>query len=161
VRTLLLLLLLTVPAHAGSKLAMFGLGSARTDAATGWVARMEGRFDWTKADGDAHVIFGNRFGFEAWSAGDHGGVSVPIGWYAGAQVGNVRSTLGVGFGLWTFETSKSPVAGGISPFASASLEGTFDKLAVSLDARITRQVVGDMADFNVISVMVMAGKRWP
>jgi hypothetical protein len=160
VRCLLLLLLLTLPAHAGSKLAMFGLGSASTEGAHGWVARVESRVDFNKADSDAHLIFGNRFGFERWSAGDHSGVSVPIGWYLGAQVGDVRSTLGVGFGLWTFETSKSQAAGGISPFASASIEGTFDKLALSLDGRITRQVVGDMTDFNVLSVMVMAGRRW-
>lgn len=159
-RSLVILLLLATHAHDGSKLAMFGLGGTTAEGRVGRIARAEFRADFNKTDGDAYMIYGNRAGFELWSAGEHKGLAVPYAWYFGAQVGRLRSTLGAGFGLWTFEFSQATAAGGISPFANASLEATFGDYAFSLDGRITRMVVGDMDDFNVASVMVMVGWYW-
>lgn len=160
VRTLVLLALLASPAHAGSKLALFGAGGTSVEGKPGRVGRAEFRADFNKTEGDAYMIFGSRAGFELWSAGEHKGLAVPFTWYGGAQVGDFRSTLGAGFGLWTFEFSKSPVAGGISPFVNASVEATFGDYAISLDGRVTRMVVGEMDDFNVMSATVMVGWFW-
>lgn len=159
-RAIFVVLLLAIPAHAGSKLVLLGAGNATVDEAPGWIVRAEARLDFNDTDDEPHLVFGNSFAVEAWSAGEHEGFAVPVGWYAGAQVGHARTTLGVGFTVWAYELTKTPAAKGIAPFANATLEATAGKLAISLDGRIARQVLLDTEDFNVYSVLVMLGRRW-
>ena len=128
--------LAATPAHAdGARFAMVGLGSSLAIDEPGWAFRAEQRLDATRIDDDeASGLVGARFGLEAWEAGSHWGFAMPLGVYAGAQVSRVRTTLGGGVGLWTFEKQDSKLHYGVSPFASASLEGSVGKLALSLDA---------------------------
>jgi hypothetical protein len=84
---------------------------------------------------------------------------MPIGMYFGGHTKSLRTTIGGGIGLWTFEKSGDQVHFGISPFASASLEGTVGHVLLSLDGRVSRQVIGETGDFNVYSVMLMLGRR--
>jgi hypothetical protein len=158
-RWLIVLLLLTSTAHADQRFAAFGLGTSIAGNEPGWAVRMEHRFD-TGHPEKSDPLFGARLGLDSWDAGGHWGITMPIGSYVGAQVKSMRTTLGGGVGLWTFEKSGGEVHFGISPFASASLEGSMGNLLVSLDGRLSRQVIGEVGDFNVYSVMLMVGKRF-
>lgn len=136
----------------------FGLGSAIAENEPGWGLRVEHRGDLTDREGGALV--GLRFGLDTWDAGRHWGFAMPIGMYAGGQAKSMRTTIGGGLGLWTFEKSSgSELHFGVSPFASASLEGSAGKLHISLDGRLSRQVIRSADDFNVYSVMLMVGRR--
>lgn len=154
-------LVVATAAHAeGSRFAMFGLGTSMAANEPGYALRVEHRLDATRTgDGDTEPVVGGRMGFEIWDAGGHWGFAMPLGFYAGGQVEQLRTTLGGGVGLWTFK-SRGDVHYGVSPFASASLEGTIGKLVLSLDGRLSRQIIAETADFNVYSVMLMVGKRF-
>lgn len=147
----------------GERFMVFGLGGslAATDD-PGWVARFEHRLDATRPHHHERGVplVGARLGFETWDTAGHWGCSMPIGMYVGGRAGAIRTTLGGGVGLWTFERSRDQVHFGVSPFASASIEGTRDDLVLSLDGRVARQVLGERADFNVYSVMLMVGRRF-
>ncbi|MDQ3336203.1 MAG: hypothetical protein M4D80_13625 [Myxococcota bacterium] len=159
-RWLIALLFLTSTAYAeGQRFAAFGLGTSVASNEPGWALRAEHRFDSGDPD-ENEPLFGARIGLDMWDAGGHWGIAMPLGTYLGAQVGSMRTTIGGGIGLWTFEKSGGEVHFGISPFASASLEGSVGKLLLSLDGRLSRQVIGETADFNVYSVMLMVGKRF-
>ena len=158
-RWLIALFLLTGPAHADQRFAAFGLGTSMAQNEPGWAFRMEQRLD-TGHPEKSDPLVGVRIGLDTWDAGGHWGIAMPIGVYTGAQVKAMRTTLGGGVGLWTFDKSGGQVHFGVSPFASASLEGSVGKLLVSLDGRLARQIVGETGDFNVYTVMLMVGKRF-
>lgn len=139
-----------------TRFSAFGLGTAIAANEPGWVVRAEHRLDLTDDDDG---IIGSRIGVETWDAGGHWGFAMPIGMYAGGQAKAMRTTIGGGVGLWTFEKSGGALHFGVAPFASASVEGVAGKLLISLDGRLSRQVIGETADFNVYSVMLMVGKR--
>ena len=158
-RWLVALFFLTSTAHADQRFASFGLGTSMTRNEPGWALRMEQRLDTGNPDRSEPLV-GVRVGLETWDAGGHWGFAMPIGPYFGAQVKSIRTTIGGGIGLWTFEKSGSEIHGGVSPFASASLEGSVGNLLVSLDGRLARQVIAETGDFNVYTVMLMVGKRF-
>ena len=156
----LVVLLSARAAHAdGDRFALLGLGSSMTSRSTGWAFRVDNRIDTLETDDDENVVLGANVGFDAWSAGSHWGFSFPIGMYAGAQVFSMRSTVGIGFGMWTFEKTSSDMKGGFSPYANATLEKTAGELMLAVQGRIARQAVFEMTDHNVYSVMLMAGRR--
>jgi hypothetical protein len=159
---LVVFVVVTTARAEGSRFVLFGLGTSIAENEPGYALRMEHRLDATRTgDGDTEPVVGGRMGLEIWDAGGHWGFAMPVGFYAGGQVEQLRTTLGGGVGLWTFERSRGDVHFGVSPFASASLEGTIGKtLVVSLDGRLSRQVVMETADFNVYSVMLMVGSRF-
>ena len=160
-RWLIALLLLTSPAYADwdQRFGAVGLGTSMAGNEPGWALRVEHRADTGDPDEDEPMI-GARIGLDMWDAGGHWGISMPLGTYVGAQVKSMRTTIGGGMGLWTFEKSGGQIHFGISPFASASLEGSVGNLLLSLDGRLSRQVIGETGDFNVYSVMFMVGKRF-
>lgn len=139
-----------------------GLGTSVATNNEGWALRAEYRGDITDNDDDeAEGLAGARVGFDFWGNSGHWGFAMPIGYYVGAQVNTVRTTLGGGVGLWAFERDGgSDTHYGVAPFLSSSLEFVLDKALVSLDARLSRQVMGEMDDYNVYSVMVMIGKQF-
>lgn len=158
-RWLIALLFLTTTAHADQRFAAFGLGTSMASNEPGWALRVEQRLDSGHPERTEPLV-GIRIGLDSWDAGGHWGIAMPIGVYTGAQVKSMRTTLGGGVGLWTFDKSGGEIHGGISPFASASLEGSVGQLLVSLDGRLARQVVSETGDFNVYTVMLMVGKRF-
>lgn len=158
-RWLLLLVLTSSAAHAeGSRFSMVGLGTSMAANEPGWAFRTEFRQDVNDRKDDP--LFVSRIGLETWDAGGHWGFSMPLGFYSGAQVGAMRTTLGGGVGLLTFEKNTNGLHFGVSPFVGATLEGSVGTLHISLDGKLARQVVGETADFNVYSVMLMVGKRF-
>jgi len=164
-RWLLALSLVLVASTAradGDRFVVFGLGTSMAANDPGWALRVEHRLDATRTSAHARgePLVGGRMGVETWDAGGHWGFAMPMGMYFGGQVNSMRTTIGGGIGLWTFERGGGDVHFGISPFASASLEGTVGKMILSLDGRLARQVIAETGDFNVYSVMLMVGKRF-
>ena len=157
-RWLIALLLVTGTAHADQRFSTFGLGTSMARNEPGWALRVEHRFD-TGHPEKSDPLFGMRAGLDTWDAGGHWGIAMPIGFYGVAQVHAMRTTLGGGLGLWTLDKSGGEIHAGVSPFASASLEGSIGTLLVSLDGRLARQVIGETGDFNVYTVMLMVGRR--
>ena len=158
-RWLIALLLLTSTAHADQRFAAFGLGTSMAANEPGWALRFEHRFD-TGHPEKSDPLFGARVGLDTWDAGGHWGIAMPLGFYTGAQIHSMRTTIGGGLGLWTLDKSGGEIHAGVSPFASASLEGSVGTLLLSLDGRLARQVIGETGDFNVYTVMLMVGKRF-
>ena len=147
------------PAHAGDHFTLYGVGSVMAKNEPGLATRVEKRFDAINADDDEETgIFGARVGFEHWRTNATWGVAMPIGMYFGGQVKNVRSSIGGGVGLWTFAGDGENF--GVSPFASHTLEVVSGKLVVAVDARVSRQAVFNVDDYNVYSVMVMFGPAY-
>ncbi len=162
-RWLLAIVLLHGVADAkGNRISAAGLGASRTAESAGWSFRLDTRIDLAEGEGDddTAAIVGARVGIETWGAGSHWGFAMPLGYYAGAQVKTVRTTLGGGLGLWTFERDGTTTHFGIAPFLSASLETTQGELFLALDGRLARQVIAEADDYNVYSVMFMLGRRF-
>lgn len=157
-RALIVLLLLSSFASA-DRFTSYGVGSAVASNTAGIVSRVETRLDLFDRDDDQiGGILGTRLGVEWWRAGGDQGFALPLGFFAGANVNNVRTSLGGGLGLFTLVTSSNGY--GIAPFASSLLELSAGKLVVAFDARVARQTLVGVSDFNVYSVMVSVGPRY-
>jgi len=151
-------------AFAGeSHFTLYGMGPAFAHNDPGWALRVEKRVDATRSSvDDERGLFGGRIGLEYWNAGSHWGIAMPVGFYAGAQVKEVRTSIGGGLGLWAFEMGRGGKEGwGIAPFASSTLEFLhIADLSIAIDGRISRQVVNERDDFNVYTVMFMLGRHY-
>lgn len=157
--TIVLLLVLSGTASANTDFGMVGLGSTFADGKPGWILRTELRMDldFTEED-DNSAIWGARIGLELWGTGAKTGFSIPVGLYQGAQIAHTRMTVGAGVGLWAVDRHDQRSHQGFAPFVSSSIELWREELLISLDVRLTRQLVAEARDFNVYSVMLMVGK---
>ena len=156
-RSLLLLLALSTSAAASERAGgVVGIGTAFAHDDPGWMFRAESRSMWRDADG---LVFGGRVGLELWSAGDSTGFAMPIGFAVGGETDLARATLGAGIGLWAFDfgADTAETSGGVAPYVSSALDFTVNKVLVSIDMRVSRQVVSEQDDYFVYSVLLMFG----
>ena len=160
-RYLLLLLVLSGSAAASERAGgLVGVGTAFAHDQPGWMVRIESVAESHKSDDD-EFISGGRVGIELWSAGGSTGMSFPVGGFIGGETDLARATLGGGVGLWAFDFSGvgDGVKGGVAPYLASSVQFSIGKMLVSIDARVSRQVIGEASDYNVYSVLLALGGR--
>jgi hypothetical protein len=139
----------------------YGAGTAFANNEAGLMLRIEKRVDITSYNDEEAPVWGARIGLEYWTAGGYNGIAMPVGFYAGAKVGDVRTTLGAGVGLWALELTGAEFSGGIAPYVSSTLELLhIEDRVIALEGRLSRQVLGDRDDFNVYSVMLSFGPHY-
>ena len=162
-RWLFVLLLTVRVAHAEEpeRSVIAGLGTAMSNQTAGWAFRVVNRIENKHTDDDAQIIRGGIVGLDTWGAGGRWGLSFPAGGYFGAQVGSVRTTVGFGLGMYAVEkrSEETEGAGGIAPFANATVEKLTGDLLLVLEGTVSRQVIIDRTDHNVYTVILMAGRR--
>jgi hypothetical protein len=157
----LALVIASAPAHAGEHFSLYGLGATLRNGDPGWSLRAEKRLDATRSrvTNETSVV-GGRIGLEFWNVGETTGFNMPVGFYTGAQLKTVRTTVGGGIGLWAFDWGRgSEEHAGIAPFLSSSIELTAGDMVLSLDGRFSRQVLLKTEDYNTFGVMLMVGYR--
>lgn len=160
-RSLLLLLALSSAAAASERSGgVVGFGTSFAHDDPGWMFRVESRsMSRVRGDADEGMVIGGRAGLELWSAGGSTGFAMPIGFAVGGQTDLARATLGAGLGLWAFDFGggSGNTSGGVAPYVSSALDFTVGKVLVSIDMRVSRQVVSEQSDYNVYSVLLMFG----
>ena len=158
-RLLLALLLVPSLAHAGDEGLNLAIGGGVDIGDTpGWAIRIGETIELSRhADG---FIYGTTCGYDYWHAATGAGFHIPIGGYAGVRAGSVISTLGGGVGVLALETLHDDRGFGIVPQVATTLGFELDDVrTVTIDARLSRHVLGGAPDFTRWSVLVMIGKQ--
>ena len=152
------LVLVPLAAHAsGDKMNIaLGGGIVMSDASA-WGIRLGETIDVSDTDGDG-VIYGSMMGYDFWRGTDGDGFQIPVGGFAGVRAGRVTSTIGLGLGLLALESWHGQDGFGIVPQAVTTLGFNLDATrTVTIDARVSRHVLGGADDFNNWSVLLMIG----
>lgn len=158
-RRLLFVLCLLVPVAArasGDKLNVSIGGGVDSGDSTGWAVRLGETMEVT--DTDEGLIYGTTCGYDYWRASTSSGFNIPIGGYVGARTHDITTTFGAGVGLLAAEKMRGDAGFGVVPYVRAALGFELaGRRTITVDGRMSRHALVDVADFTRWSVLVMYG----